>query len=197
MADGISQTPPPVASSLRRGVSLALILVLILAGVIWLQGGDPIGTLRAVVSGEALVALVNQSPAPRPGRHAPDFTLTDLDGNQVTLSEHRGQKVILNFWATWCPPCRAEMPDLDRLARDHQGSVTVLLIDLEEEEGQIRPFLDDIGVTLVPLLDLDAKVAIMYRVGALPTSIIIDEEGVIQEIQAGAVTYEWLVEHLE
>ncbi len=89
------------------------------------------------------------------------------------------------------------MPDLDRLARDHQGSVTVLLIDLEEEEGRIRPFLDDIGVTLVPLLDVDAKVAIMYRVAALPTSIIVDEEGVIQEVQAGAVTYEWLVERLE
>ena len=197
MADGISQTPPPVASSLRRGVSLALILVLILAGVIWLQGGDPVGTLRAVVSGEALVALVNQSPAPRPGRYAPDFSLADLDGNQVMLSDHRGKKVILNFWATWCPPCRAEMPDLERLAREHEGTVTVLLVDLEEEEAQIRPFLDDIGITLVPLLDAEAKVATLYRVSALPTSVIIDEDGVIQEVQVGAATYEWFVERLE
>ncbi len=197
MAENAPESPPTLAGRLRRVASLVLIMALIVAGIIWLQGGDPIGSLRAVVSGEALIALFDRSPAPRPGRYAPDFSLTDLDGNQVTLSEHRGKKVILNFWATWCPPCRAEMPDLERLAHDHQGTLTVLLIDLEEGEEQIRPFLDDIGVTLVPLLDSDAAVATMYRVAALPTSLIIDEEGVIQEVQAGAVTYEWFVERLE
>ena len=197
MTDDAPQTPPTLAGRLRRVASLVLMMALIVAGIIWLQGGDPIGSLRAVVSGEALITLFDRSPAPRPGRYAPDFTLTDLDGNQVTLSEHRGKKVILNFWATWCPPCRAEMPDLERLAHDHESTLTVLLIDLEEGEEQIRPFLDDIGVTLVPLLDSDAAVATMYRVAALPTSLIIDEEGVIREVQAGAVTYEWFVERLE
>lgn len=197
MAEDSPETPPTLAGRMRRVASLVLIMALIVGGIIWLQGGDPIGSLRAVVSGEALIALFDRSPAPRPGRFAPDFTLTDLDGNQVTLSEQRGKKVVLNFWATWCPPCRAEMPDLERLARDHQSTLTVLLVDLEEGEAQIRPFLDDIGVTLVPLLDVDAEVATMYRVAALPTSLIIDEEGVIQEVQAGAVTYEWFVERLE
>ena len=197
MAEDTPETPPTLAGRLRRVASLILIMALIVAGIIWLQGGDPVGSLRAVVSGEALIALFDRSPAPRPGRFAPDFTLTDLDGNEVTLSEQRGKKVILNFWATWCPPCRAEMPDLERLARDHQSTVTVLLVDLEEGEEQIRPFLEDIGVTLVPLLDVDAEVATMYRVAALPTSLIIDEEGVIQEVQAGAVTYEWFLERLE
>ena len=197
MAESAPRTPPTLAGSLRRAASLVLILVLIVVGIVWLQGGDPVGSLRAVVSGEALIALLDRSPAPRPGRYAPDFSLADLDGNQVMLSDHRGKKVILNFWATWCPPCRAEMPDLERLAREHEGTVTVLLVDLEEEEAQIRPFLDDIGITLVPLLDAEAKVATLYRVSALPTSVIIDEDGVIQEVQVGAATYEWFVERLE
>lgn len=197
MAETAPQNPSTLAGSLRRAASLVVILALIGAGIIWLEGGDPIGSVRSVVSGEALIALFDRSPAPRPGRYAPDFSLDDLDGNLVALSDHRGKKVILNFWATWCPPCRAEMPDLERLAREHEGTLTVLLVDLEEEDEQIRPFLEDVGITLVPLLDAEAEVAKMYRVSALPTSVIIDEDGVIQEVQVGAATYEWFLERLK
>ena len=197
MTESAPQTTSTLAGTLRRAASLIVILALIGAGIIWLEGGDPIGSVRSVVSGEALIALFDRSPAPRPGRYAPDFSLVDLDGNQVKLSDLRGKKVILNFWATWCPPCRAEMPDLERLAREHEGTLTVLLVDLEEEEDQIRPFLDDMGITLVPLLDVEAEVAKMYRVSALPTSVIIDEDGVIQEVQVGAATYEWFLERLK
>ncbi len=183
-----------IAISVRRLGSLVIVLLLILLGLLWLQGGDVIGNLRGLVSGQAFAGLTGQAQAaPRPGRPAPDFTLTDLNGNQVSLSQFRGKKVVINFWATWCPPCRAEMPDLDRLARDYSGRVVVLAIDIQEGRELVRPFLEEIKVvSLMPLLDTDGKVSVTYKVSALPTTFIINENGIVQEVNVGAINYAWL-----
>ena len=150
-----------------------------------------------------LLALVFQgcdsAPAPeagnpaagRPavGKPAPDFTLKDLDGNTVSLSDFRGKVVFLNFWATWCPPCRAEMPDIEALHRQYRDQgVVVLGVDLREGEGTVRTYVEGGGYTWTFLLDKTGQVGTQYRVSAIPTSYFIDSEGIIRAVAIGGMT---------
>jgi len=116
-----------------------------LAGV-WLLQGEALRDLAA--------GLGRGAGGPRVGAPAPDFTLRDLDGNQVRLADLRGQKVVVNFWATWCPPCRSEMPDLDRVARESRGEgVVVLTVDQMESPDTVRGYLRELSLGLDPVLD--------------------------------------------
>ncbi len=130
------------------------------------------------------------------GQRAPDFTLTDLDGTPITLSRLRGQWVILNFWASYCPACRREMPALETIARDF-GDVIVLGINSGEPETTIRAFLSDVGATYPTLLDKQAEVTVAYRALRLPTTVFIDEQGVIVFKALKAMSEERLREQLE
>lgn len=118
---------------------------------------------------------------------APDFTVMGLDGNSVRLSDYRGRPVVLNTWATWCGPCRAEMPDLERLHQEyrHQG-VIVLAVNIGEPRERVAGFIQDNGFTLPVLLDETASaVARPYRISALPTTFFIDHVGQIASIKVG------------
>ena len=117
---------------------------------------------------------------------APDLTLMGLSGEPVSLEEFRGQPVILNFWASWCAPCRAEMPALEQVAIRYadEGGV-VLLVNQGERETTISDFLAEVGLTLPVLLDSDLNATRLYRVQALPTTFFIDREGRIQDLTIG------------
>lgn len=128
-------------------------------------------------------------PAARVGRLAPDFTLTDLEGNRITLSDFRGKVVLINFWASWCPPCRAEMPDIEAVYQEYKDKgVVVVGIDIREPEDIVRQFVADGGYSWTFVLDTTGAVASTYAITAIPTSFFLDKEGVIQAARVGAMT---------
>ncbi len=123
------------------------------------------------------------------GRPAPDFTLADLDGNQVSLSDLRGKTVFINFWATWCGPCRVEMPEIEAIHQQYKDKdVVVLGVDILETEGEVRQFVVEGGYNWTFVMDTTGEVTNSYQVVAIPTSFFIDKEGIIRAVSVGAMT---------
>lgn len=152
--------------------------LLALLGVAW------IALSRADQSSPA--ASVPADPLPRKGYMAPDLQLPTLSGETVALSDLRGQVVILNFWATWCPACRTEMPALDQVYRAYQGQgLEVIAVNVQEDPAGTGAFVQELGLALPVLVDRDGTVSARYRVTSLPTTYIIDRAGVIREITVG------------
>jgi peroxiredoxin len=121
-----------------------------------------------------------------PGATAPGFTVQGVDGGTHALSDYRGKVVVLNFWATWCIPCRAEMPDLEHEARLHRSDGVVILgMDWKEAAAPVRDFTQGLGVTYPILLDTAGGVYATYKVGALPTTFIIDAKGRLVKSRIG------------
>ncbi|MBW2057440.1 MAG: TlpA family protein disulfide reductase [Deltaproteobacteria bacterium] len=111
---------------------------------------------------------------------APDFTLQDLDGTAVSLRDFRGKLVLLNFWASWCPPCRAEIPSMKKLQdRLKEEDFVLLAVDLRESSERVRSFRDKEGLNFLVLLDTDGAVGIAYAVRSIPTTYLIDSKGYI------------------
>lgn len=130
----------------------------------------------------------NGSIKPVIGSTAPDFTLEDLDGERVKLSDFRGQPVMVNFWATWCGPCKLEMPHMqevqDKLSAE--TGFTILAVNLGEDKDTADTFLQENKFNFTTLLDKDRTVAYgKYKLIGLPTSFFIDKNGIIKEIQVG------------
>jgi peroxiredoxin len=125
------------------------------------------------------------------GAMAPDFTLTGLDGQTHTLSAYRGHVVMINFWATWCIPCRAEMPELEQAYRKRQAEGVVFLgLDWREGRDTVQPFIDDRQVSYPILLDSDGRAYTAYQVAALPQTFVIDRQGRVAVVQIGLGTRE-------
>jgi peroxiredoxin len=157
--------------------------VVAIMGVLWLH------TTR-VSADESTWAAASSAPlsAPRLGHPAPDFTLTTLEGEDLTLSSLQGQPVVLNFWATWCPPCRAEVPALGAVSDSLEGRATVLGVDVGESAQTVSAFVAERGVSYPIVLDTDSSTASLYGIRAFPTTYLLDENGVIVEIFTGPVT---------
>jgi len=128
---------------------------------------------------EPLAALMVQTlPTPIP---APAIHLANVDGTPRTLENLRGSVVLLNFWATWCIPCRDEMPAMERLHRDYrQRGLRVLGVNFKESAPEVRVFLDKLGVSFGTVLDTDGKVSEKYRVRGLPVTFLVDREGTLR-----------------
>ena len=132
------------------------------------------------------------------GYIAPDFDLTTLDGERVRLSDYRGKRVMLNFWATWCPPCRAEMPDMQKFYEDKDVVVlAVNLIETESNPDNVQDFIDEFGITFTIPLDEGSDVAGQYEIFAYPTSLMIDSNGYIHSKFMGAINYDIMVQQFE
>ena len=134
------------------------------------------------------------------GNIAPDFELTTLDGKTARLSDYRGQRVFINFWATWCPPCRAEMPDMQKLYEQTDLDIEILavnMIESEKTEEDVAEFVKDFGLTFPILLDANSDVATTYQVRAYPTSYMIDSTGRIQFIAPGAMNHDFMLQEIE
>ena len=135
--------------------------------------------------------------APEVGSYAPDFSLTALDGRPVALSDLRGQVVLLNFWTTDCVPCRAEMPDIQAAYQDYQDrNFVVLSINVKEGERAVAQFAQEFHLTMPVLLDRDGSTTRRYRVRGLPTSFLVDPEGVIRKLKVGEINYAYIESYL-
>ncbi len=164
-----------------RRVGLGLLAVA-LVGILVIQGCTP--SSPAVESGRQETAV-----GVKVGEIAPDFTLTDLEGNSIILSEYRGKVVFINFWATWCPPCRAEMPEIEAVYQEYKDKgVVVIGVDILEPEDVVRQFVEQGGYSWTFVLDTTGAVSDDYKIAAIPTSFFIDGEGIIQAVNIGAMT---------
>ena len=129
-----------------------------------------------------------QSSCPEIGSTAPDFTLETVDGKTISLKDYHGKTVMLNFWATWCGPCVAEMPHLQEVHDKRSGQGTILLsIDVGENASKVSEFIDKNGYTFTVLLDSQAKVAELYCLPqALPQTLFINSDGIFKARKIGA-----------
>ena len=136
-----------------------------------------------------------EAPAAEVGRAAPAFRLRSPDGSVAALTDYRGQYVLLNFWASWCGPCRGETPALQAFFEQESPGLVVVGVNQQEGAETAREFADGFGVTYPIALDADGQVSSAYRVTTgLPVSFLIDPEGVIQGVHLGALTDQDLAE---
>jgi len=161
-----------VLTSIRREW---LMITLIITGVGWIVISRPPDNHAVTVS-------------PRVGFMAPAIVLPQLDGELVSLESFKGQVVIVNFWASWCAPCRAEMPTLERLYQIEQTrGLTVLAVNstLQDDQANVARMQRDLGLSFPILLDYEGTVGHRYSVRMLPTTFIIDRQGVIRQVLFG------------
>jgi peroxiredoxin len=146
---------------------------------------------RLLLTGAALalalpaIAAAGKSPL-SVGGDAPDFALRSAAGTNLRLSEHRGQVVMINFWATWCGPCRQEMPRLDEIfARYHQAGFTLLGVNIDEDAERAQRLADELGVSFPLLFDDEQDVSRLYDVQAMPMTVMVDRSGKVRSVHYG------------
>jgi peroxiredoxin len=165
----------------------AVMLTTLVLGLAWISLSAT--SLAATTSG-----LV---PSPREGFPAPDFTLDTLDGGQMTLSDLRGQVVMINLWTSWCPPCRAEMPAIDNIYQTNKDKgLEVLAVNstFQDSESAAASFAQEFGLTFPILLDRDGSVSRRYQLQALPTTYFVDRQGLIRSVVPGGPMSETLIQ---
>lgn len=131
------------------------------------------------------------------GNRAPAFEVETIDGEKITLADLRGQPVLINFWATWCQPCRKEMPEIEQVYQiEQERGFRVMTVNLYESREQIAEFLKEFDLSFTFALDEDGVVNGLYNAVGLPTSYLIDGNGIIVDMKAGPITAQWLFDHL-
>lgn len=130
---------------------------------------------------------------------APDFTLKDLNGKEYSLSQYRGKVVLLNFWVTWCPPCRVEMSELQKAyqkIRDKKEPV-LLTVNIQEPIEVVKKFSKELGLTFPILTGATQGIAMSYRVDRFPVTFLIDPDGNILRVLYGPITYERVLQYVK
>ena len=116
-----------------------------------------------------------------------DFKLLDLNGNEVNLSDYQGKVIMLNFWATWCPPCRREMPSMEALYKKMEGSNFVMIaVNIQEKSSVVKEFIQKNKYTFPVILDENGEASNKYQIRAIPTTYIIDTKGKVAGVFTGA-----------
>ncbi|MGM0897773.1 MAG: peroxiredoxin family protein [Bacillota bacterium] len=167
-------------SKKMMGLLIAAVLVIILAVWAVLDSQQEDRALNNMALGSNVDFLPTDEGLAK-GELAPDFELTTLKGEEMRLSDYRGKAVILNFWATWCPPCRAEMPHMQTFYEKQQGNdVEVVAVNLTTEDrgmAEIENFVEEFGLSFPIPMDIDGEVGSLYQAFSIPTSYVIDREG--------------------
>lgn len=162
------------------------IFIILAAGLAWIY-------LSAVESDASSSGI---PAAPQKGFPAPDFDLPTTSGESVRLSDLRGQAVLVNLWATWCPPCREEMPAIEKVYNEYKDQgFTVLAIDMtyQDTPSAVAPFVEKHGLTFPILLDENGDVSQAYQMRSLPSSFFINRDGIINEVVIGGPMAEALL----
>lgn len=187
-----------------KSVALPLLAVAAIFGAVWyLQGGHGTQTAKSP-AGLGVVALEpgrNHSGKPADaaiGRAAPDFRLTTLDGRTVRLSDLQGKTVLINFWATWCLPCRQEMPEIVKAyAQYHDRGFEVMSVDEQEDDGTVQKWVNDFGMQFPVAMDRTGQVGLTFRAGTqFPTSLFVNPQGIVTDIKYGPMNKQFIEDHL-
>lgn len=178
----------------RKSQNTTLVLLLLGAGVAFFIAALALGAILANQSKVAALPNALQAsdqlifPPVQLNAPAPDIRLTDLDGNPVALSDYRGKVVLVNNWATWCPPCRAEMPDLQAYYEAHADEGFVLIgIDAGDSPEEVRKFVNAMRLTYPIWLDMEMVAVSKFRNLSLPSSYLIDRDGIMRAMWMGAI----------
>jgi len=167
----------------QRRITYSFILIL---GLAWIfVSADKTGASTA-----------GHIPAPQQGFLAPDFELRTIEGENVKLSDLRGQAVLVNLWATWCPPCRAEMPAIEKIYKEYKDEGLVVLgvnMTYQDTFSNVAPFIDEYGLSFPVLLDETGTVGTAYQLRSLPSSFFVDRDGIISEVVIGGPMAEALL----
>jgi len=151
------------------------------------EGGESLtGAKFGPVELPAALVPPGMEVGPQEGKLAPDFVLEMLDGGEIQLSDLRGKAVVINFWATWCKPCRKEIPQLiDAYNAYRDQGLVILGVNLQESKSIVRPFVEDFGMNFPIPLDRTGSVADRYRLLGLPTTYFVDRQGVVRSVFTG------------
>lgn len=172
----------------------SILIIIIVAAVGW-------AVYDFVISGDSAKEEVEESGVEvglEVGDQAPDFELETFEGDSVKLSNLRGERVMVNFWATWCPPCRAEIPDLQKFHENEDINIlAVNLTDTENSYDNIPKFVKNFGMEFPVLMDEASEVATKYEIQPIPTSYMIDSDGIIQYKAMGAMNYDLMIREFE
>ena len=171
------------------------LLVIILNTALWVATGCSTATpvVEPEVSAEPTMPPIGLAV----GFAAPELTLTDLEGQEIRLSELRGKPVLVNFWAVWCGFCRIELPEMQEVYQEHKDDGFVILaIDVQEDPDQVKAFVDELGLTFPIIIDDTGVTTRAYRVRGLPTSYFIGPDGIILGKQIGQIDRQWMQDHL-
>lgn len=188
--------------TIHRALAASLTVILLLSAVAC--GADEQGGLIGPVpetsaTRETAAAIPQETPAdtaqetePVPVATVPDFTVLDGDGNEVKLSELFGKPIVLNFWATWCPPCKAEMPDLQKAYETYGEDIRFVMVNLTDGSRDtvdgVKQFIEDNGYTFPVYFDTQYSAAMAYSVSSIPTTYFISPEGTLLQSKVGMLT---------
>ena len=178
---------------------LVLALVLIGAGVLYnsLAGFVQLGGLATTppetqapteIPGEESTEPVDTHPTDPPASIAPDFTMLDMEGNEVTLASFFGKPIVLNFWASWCGPCKMEMPEIQKFYEQYGDQIHFLLVSVDESVDTAKAFVSDSGYTFPVYFDTTSEGAYTYGASSIPLTFFIDAEGNLTAYYMGAMS---------
>ena len=192
-----SPKPHRTLKFIRRFVYPVLVIAAIAAVIWWIEYRDDgptssTGERYGPVALEASLLPIGVDVGTGEGDLAPNFLLESLaEGDEVRLSDYRGSAVVLNFWATWCRPCRSEMPQFVQASDDLKDEgLVVIAVNMQEGRGVAQPFADDYGMDFPVAIDRDGEVGDEFRILGLPTTYFIDRDGVIQSVFTGPLEAE-------
>lgn len=181
-------------------VAAFILTVFLLADIFILHQNDSARPTGNTPETQGEMERENEPDGMEAANVAPGFNLPALDGGEVSLEDYKGRKILLNFWASWCPPCRAEMPDLDKVYQNYKDKgVVVLAINLANTEyspGDGPAYIQENGFTFPVLIDKKGSVGALYQVISLPTTYFIDSDGIIRGKVTGPLKLKQMEERI-
>lgn len=190
---------------------LSLVCLVLMAGLLLAACGDTATTNGGSIDLATPKSMAMDTPAQEtmavtpqsgpvkiiPGAVAPDFAVTDITGQPIKLSAHRGKAVIINYWSVYCEYCKDEMPALVKAYQENQDKLSVIGIDINDEPGEVRQFIRQLNINYPIVIDNTGDMVYKYRVTGRPTSIFINKDGMITGVVPGMATPEVMQEQLK
>lgn len=201
-AQPATATPPPMLNrTLLLSIGGGALLLILMLMLLRPEPAAPQITIQPSPDGPAVIApeshMLGQQ-VPQIGEPAPDFSFTMPDGSEMKLSDYRGQKVIINFWASWCAPCKAEMPDIQRVYDAHrEDGLVVLAVNREEDLATIQQFVAEVGISFPVVANMDGDISQQYGALGLPTTFFINTDGTVSSFRKGIMDEAFILEQLD